>query len=125
MIETATPEPAERRGSPRVPVGWSGQYVIPSRPDLGWGDCLVVDASETGLGLVLFGPWPDDVPHEVEVLVRLEPRAQGEPFELLGATRNLRPSNVGELRIGIEFPNRDGAALLSYLGSFARNATVR
>jgi hypothetical protein len=103
-------------------VGWVGQYVIPSRPDLGWGECLVMDASETGLGLMLFGAWPDDAEAELEMLVRLEPGRDADPMELHGTVRNSTPVNVGDFRIGIEFASREGTELVAILGAFSPKA---
>ena len=120
MTSALEPDRPERRRFPRVPIGWAGEYVIPSRPDLGWGDCLVLDVSETGIGLMLFGPWPDDLGSEVEVLVRLEPRLDADPVDVRGTIRNTTPTNVGELRVGIELESREGSQLVSLLGSFSR-----
>jgi hypothetical protein len=124
MGRTLEPDRPERRRFPRVPIGWVGEYLIPSRPDLGWGDCLVLDVSDTGIGLMLFGPWPEDVGPEVEVLVRLEPKLDADPVDVLGTVRNTTSTNVGELRIGIELESREGSQLVSILGSFSRRAAA-
>ena len=117
--ETRRPE---RRRAPRVPVGWVGQYMLPSRPELGWGECLVLDASETGLGLMLFGGWPEGAGRELEMLVQLEPGRGADPMELRGMVRNSMPVNVGDFRIGIELAGAAGTELVSILGEFTPNA---
>ena len=73
---------------------------------------------------MLFGPWPDDVGPEVEVLVRLEPRLDADPVDVCGTVRNTTSTNVGELRIGIELESREGSQLVSILGSFSRRAAA-
>jgi PilZ domain len=115
----------ERRGTARVPVGWSGQYVIPGRPELGWGRCQVVDVSRAGVGLELVGPWPDDAAEEVELLVRLEPGGTADPVQACGAVRHATSPNTGVLRVGIEFIGDAPNELVGILGSFrARGAEI-
>jgi hypothetical protein len=118
------PGGVERRRAPRVPVGWVGQYVIPSRPDLGWGECLVLDVSQTGLGMMLFGPWPEDTHIELEVLVHLEPNPDADPVEVRGTVRNSTPVNIGDLRVGIEFTSPDSTEPISLLGAFSPTAAT-
>jgi hypothetical protein len=105
-----------------VPVGWVGHYAIVSRPDLGWGECLVLDVSETGLAMMLVGPWPEDTHTALDVVVRIEPDRDAEPVEVHGTVRNSTPVNIGDLRIGIEFTSWDGAEPISFMGAFSRKA---
>jgi PilZ domain-containing protein len=108
----------ERRQARRIPAGWVGQYMIPSRPDLGWRDCLVVDVSATGLGLLLFGRWPENLRAELDILVCLEPHADTDSVEMTGTIRNSTPIN-GELRVGIELNGWDQAEPVTVRGVFA------
>ena len=73
--------------------------------------------SETGIGLMLSGPWPEDIHTELDLLVRLQPKPDTDPIEVRGTVRNSTPVNVGELRVGIEFTSRK-TELLSIVGSF-------
>jgi hypothetical protein len=93
--------------------------MIASRPDLGWGDCLVVDVSATGLGLLLFGHWPDDLRTDVDVLVCLEPQTDTDRVEMRGTIRNSTPIN-GELRLGIQLIGWDQIEPVTVRGVFAR-----
>jgi hypothetical protein len=96
-------------------VGWVGHYAIVSRPDLGWRECLVLDVSETGLGMVLFGLWPEDTHTALDVVVRIEPDRDADPVEVRGTVRNSTPVTFGDLRVGIEFTRWD-------VGAFSRKA---
>ena len=108
----------ERRQARRMPAGWVGQYMIATRPDLGWSDCLVVDVSATGLGLLLFGHWPDEVRTELDILVCLEPQPDTETVQMRGTIRNSAPIN-GELRLGIELTGWHWDEPVTVLGVFA------
>jgi hypothetical protein len=92
--------------------------MIANRPELGWGDCLVVDVSATGLGLLLFGRWPDDLRTELEILVCLEPQPNTDTVQMSGTIRNSTPIN-GELRLGIELDAWHHDQPVTVLGVFA------
>ena len=61
----------------REPAGWLGRYQVAGRPELGWGECRVLDVSPVGVGLELFGPWPRDGV-DAELLVCLDPLTDPE-----------------------------------------------
>lgn len=113
------PVPLERRTVPREPAGWLGRYQVAGRPELGWGECRVLDVSPVGVGLELFGPWPRDGV-DAELLVCLEPVTEPDEGTQLPATvRNSSAGRFGFLRVGIEFVGLDAeqrAFLTAFVG---------
>ena len=105
---------------PREAAGWLGRYMIVGRPDLGWGECRVLDVSAAGVGLELFGPWPRDGV-DAELLVCLDPvfDPDCEGVQLPATVRNASAGRFGFLRVGIEFVGLSAeqrAFLLSFVG---------
>ena len=109
----------ERRTVPREPAGWLARYQVVGRPELGWGECRVLDVSPVGVGLELFGPWPRDG-IDAELLVCIDPATEPEQGTQLPATvRNSSAGRFGFLRVGIEFVSLDAeqrAFLTAFVG---------
>ena len=107
------PVPLERRTVPREPAGWLGRYQVAGRPELGWGECRVLDVSPVGVGLELFGPWPRDGV-DAELLVCLEPvdRAlRGHPAAGHGTELERRPLRLLAGRDRVRRPRRRAAGV--------------
>jgi hypothetical protein len=117
------PLPVERRAVPREPAGWLGRYQVAGRPELGWGECRVLDVSPVGVGLELFGPWPRDGV-DAELLVCLEPATgPDEGVQLPATVRNSSAGRFGFLRVGIEFIGLD-AEQRAFLSAFVGRQPV-
>ncbi|HZP30923.1 MAG TPA: PilZ domain-containing protein [Acidimicrobiia bacterium] len=114
----------ERRRLPREPAGWLGRYMVVGRPELGWGECRVLDVSSAGVGLELFGPWPRDG-IDAELRVCLEPGTDpdDEGVQLPATVRNASAGRFGFLRVGIEFVGLD-AGQREFLASFVGRQPV-
>jgi hypothetical protein len=97
----------ERRRVTREPAGWLGRYMVAGRPELGWGECRVLDVSPVGVGLELFGPWPrDGVDAELRVCIDAVTDPDGG-VQLPATVRNASAGRFGFLRVGIEFVGLD------------------
>jgi PilZ domain len=110
----------ERRRVPRAPAGWLGRYAVLGRPELGWGECRVLDVSPVGVGLELFGPWPrDGIDAELRVCVEPVTDPEHEGVQLRATVRNASAGRFGFLRVGIEFVDLDADQrdfLMSFVG---------
>ena len=112
METTCEPGGMDRRRSQREPAGWMGTYMVIGRPELGWGECRVLDVSTAGVGLELYGPWPRDDADKA-LLIKLDPSGpsgdcdddsvESRCAQLPGVVRNLGASRFGFLRVGVEF----------------------
>jgi PilZ domain len=110
----------ERRRVAREPAGWLGRYMVVGRPELGWGECRVLDVSPVGVGLELFGPWPRDGV-DADLRLCLDPATEPEEggVVLPAKVRNTTAGRFGFLRVGIEFVGLDVAQrdfLVSFVG---------
>jgi hypothetical protein len=110
----------ERRRVAREPAGWLGRYMVVGRPELGWGECRVLDVSPVGVGLELFGPWPRDGVG-ADLRLCLDPASEPEEggIVLPAKVRNTTAGKFGFLRVGIEFVDLDTAQrdfLVSFVG---------
>ena len=108
----------------REPAGWLGRYTVVGRPELGWGECRILDVSPVGVGLELFGPWPRDGV-DAELRVCLEPVSdpEQEGVQLPATVRNASAGRFGFLRVGIEFVALD-VEQRDFLNSFVGRQPV-
>jgi hypothetical protein len=94
--------------------------MVVGRPELGWGECRVLDVSPVGVGLELFGPWPRDGV-DADLRLCLDPATEPEEggVVLPAKVRNATAGKFGFLRVGIEFVGLDPAQhdfLVSFVG---------
>ena len=103
-ISTAHSGP-ERRREVRTRIDRSARHMQLNHPERGWGLCRVVDASHSGLGLLVLGPpWPR-YPSDWQLLIHLEgPQSSRDPADtfLEVAVRHAAVTDEGWLRIGAD-----------------------
>jgi hypothetical protein len=92
---------ARLRRRPRHRAGWFGQYLIESRAEEGWHGCRVVDVSQRGSGLELFGPPVEPGDRLLVELQMTQPGMVDHP--LRAAVRHVGKGYEGGLAAGVEF----------------------
>jgi c-di-GMP-binding flagellar brake protein YcgR len=92
----------QRRRVTRQGACWSGRYKVEGRRRSDWRECLVVDVSRLGVGLVLDGSIPRDLVSE-EILVELHLPGTTVMVRLRGEVRHAAHNVRGGARIGMEF----------------------
>jgi PilZ domain len=124
MYRAGRAKQPDRRRVAREPAGWLGRYTVVGRPELGWGECRVLDVSPVGVGLELFGPWPrDGVDAELRVCLDPVSNPDHEGVPLPATVRNASAGRFGFLRVGIEFVALD-AGQREFLNSFVGRQPV-
>jgi hypothetical protein len=93
----------EQRSSTRQSAEGHGTYTFTVGSDVHAGECRVLDVSESGAGLELYGPGPR-AGFDKEIFVRLEGPGYGAAGCTLHAwVRNVAHTKFGFVRVGIEF----------------------
>ena len=94
---------AERRRRWRRSVNWEATYWFSDDPGAQAGPCRVIDVSELGAGVEVFGTIPAD-PVGRLLAVRVPGPAGGTMgFHIEGIVRDAAPGRTGGVRLGIEF----------------------
>ena len=98
---------AERRRWWRAPIDLWGWYTFPD--DAETGTCRVVDISEDGAGVELFGNTPDDpIGRVLRVEITGPDGSMG--IQITGVVRNVAVGRLDGARVGIEFARSDAVA---------------
>lgn len=94
---------SERRRQRRRSVDWAGRFWFNDDPGAEMGACRVIDVSELGAGVELFGEMPLDLIGRL-LAVRVPGPAGGSMgFHIAGIVRHVAPGRSGGVRLGIEF----------------------
>jgi hypothetical protein len=94
---------AERRRQRRRSVDWAGTYWFNDDPGADMGACRVIDVSELGAGVELYGAIPLDLVGR-RLAIRVPGPAGGSMgFHISGIVRGVAPGRSGAIRLGIEF----------------------
>jgi PilZ domain len=93
----------EQRGAARRRAEGQGSYTFTAGSGAQMGDCRVLDVSDSGAGLELYGPAPRPG-FDKEIFVRLaRPEFGTDDLTLHGWVRNVAHTKFGFVRVGIEF----------------------
>jgi hypothetical protein len=93
----------EQRNAARRRAEGHGSYTFTAGSEVQAGDCRILDVSETGAGLELYGPAPR-LGFDKEIFLRLEGPGFGSGGCTLHAwVRNIAHTKFGFARVGIEF----------------------
>lgn len=93
-----------RRRAPRAYAErWPAKYLFEEDESSGWQNCVVLDVSNLGIGLELFGDaHPVLIGRTIQVEVDLGD-TNSISVRVRGEVRNLGPGRHGGVRVGVEF----------------------
>jgi hypothetical protein len=97
---TSEAPPRVTRRVLRREVEWRTKYQLEGSRDQDWRECLVLDVSRGGAGLVLYDTTVDEARTYRVVLAVEVPRAT---LRLRGEVRHASPTDDGGLRVGVQF----------------------
>jgi hypothetical protein len=94
---------SERRRARRRIVNWPGRYWLSDDPRSDVRPCRIIDVSETGVGVEIFGGLPEDPVGRLLAVHVPGPEGGSMGFHIEGVIRDVQPGHAGSVRLGIAF----------------------